>query len=472
MMQKPTYEELEQRVRELEQSEEELLRKTEELNESEERFKALFERSLDCIFLNDFEGNFIDANPAALELLGYDKNEIHSSNYLSLVGEDQYHKTVEAVQEALANQFGSQLYEFRLKRKDGLFVDIETHSSVVYRKGSPYAVLAIARDITARKRSEEALRNSEGKYVTTLGDLEEGYFETNLAGEFTFVSDWLATSLLRSREQLIGMTNRDYMPTDSGKKVYKAFRRLYDTGEPIKRLEYEVILGDGSRRFHILSAALIKDNKGQIIGFRGLSRDITKRKQTEIELEQAKLEAESANRAKSEFLANMSHEIRTPMNGIIGMVELALRTDITAEQQEYLKMAKMSADSLLSLINDILDFSKIEAGKMELDAIDFDLRCTIENALDSLALKAHEKGIELACHIRPDVPIFLTGDPGRLRQVIINLIGNSIKFTEEGEVVVRVETESFSDDSLKLHFTVSDTGIGIPQDKLISIFNF
>ena len=201
-----------------------------------------------------------------------------------------------------------------------------------------------------------------------------------------------------------------------------------------------------------------------------LEEDSARLAQLVKELDTARRRAEEATGAKGEFLANMSHEIRTPLNGIIGMTELALDTKLTVDQRSYISATKTSADALLALLNDILDFSKIEARKLDLDFVEFDLRDTLEDTLKILALRAQQKGLELACYVRPDVPDALVGDPGRLRQIVFNLVGNAIKFTDRGEVVLRAEVQTSSQDNVRLRFVVTDTGIGVPVEKQKKIF--
>jgi len=240
-------------------------------------------------------------------------------------------------------------------------------------------------------------------------------------------------------------------------------------GRGSQRFEHRMICADGSAIWLRTSVRLVAGN-GKARELVGVMTDITERKRAQEAAERAQEAAENASRAKSEFLASMSHEIRTPMNGVIGMTELVLDTDLNFEQRDYLTTVKVSAESLLTIINDILDFSKIEAGRLELDPISFHLPESIEETMRALASRAHEKGLELLCDIRPDVPCHVIGDSVRIRQIIINLVGNSIKFTERGQVGLEVALEAPVGDELRLHFIVSDTGIGIPPEKQKLIF--
>jgi PAS domain S-box-containing protein len=254
-------------------------------------------------------------------------------------------------------------------------------------------------------------------------------------------------------------------------RVQASIRSVIESGGSLWSSEYRHRRGDGSYAYVYDRGYVVRDDAGKALRLTGAMMDLSERKRAEKELEAAKEAAEAANRAKSEFLANMSHEIRTPMNGILGMTELALGTELTPEQQEHLSMVKASAESLLNIINDILDFSKIEAGKLDLQALEFDARDTVESTLKFLALRAHEKGLELEGHVEPTFPRTILGDPDRLRQILINLTGNAIKFTERGKVIVRLEREPGDGIFVVLHFSVTDPGIGIPREKQTAIFD-
>jgi signal transduction histidine kinase/DNA-binding response OmpR family regulator len=253
----------------------------------------------------------------------------------------------------------------------------------------------------------------------------------------------------------------------------EVFTARPSSGE-IEEREWTYVRKDGSVLPVLLSVTASRDKHNAITGFMGIANDITQQRQAQQELREAREAAVQASRAKSEFLANMSHEIRTPMNGIIGMTELALVTKLSTDQREYLETIKESADSLLTVVNDILDFSKVEAGMLHLETIDFDLPAKLNAVIRALTTRAGEKGLELTCQFDPEVPTWVAGDPDRLRQVIVNLAGNAIKFTDGGEVSVGVRLQEAPVDGEKdclLHFTVRDTGIGIPADKQRVIFD-
>ncbi|MEN6370454.1 MAG: response regulator [Armatimonadota bacterium] len=322
------------------------------------------------------------------------------------------------------------------------------------------------------------LHNTRESYLRTAASEQYhlGLVECSPNGVLLFDKEGYCKTINKSgcknlgwtEENIVGKKLSDVIPDVARPELDFTIEQVLEGKQPT--LEVDCHRSDGSRMSLHMQFNGITNFGEDIQQFVGIFIDITKHKKIEEELQKAKETAESANRAKSEFLANMSHEIRTPMNGIIGMTELALDTSLAPEQREYLTAVKTSADSLLSLLNDILDFSKIEAGRLDIDSTEFDLREVVEGTATALAVRAHQKNLELLCDIPPDVPGFLVGDPNRLRQILVNLVGNAIKFTEYGEVVVRVETESQSDEETVLHLSVRDTGIGISRNKLKSIF--
>jgi PAS domain S-box-containing protein len=274
-----------------------------------------------------------------------------------------------------------------------------------------------------------------------------------------------STEDLKTMESFNNLTH----PDDRGQDK-ELIARLAAGEEDYVTVEKRYLPSDGRVVVTNIGVSLLRDSEGKPQFVMAMAMDITERKRAEAELQKAKEAAEAANEAKSTFLATMSHEIRTPMNGIIGLTELVLDSDLSHEQRENLDLVRTSADSLLSIINDILDFSKIESGKFELETIPFDLRESLGETMRSLAFRAQQKDLELICDVAPDVPEPLLGDPGRLRQILINLVGNSIKFTERGEIFVKVTEESQQSNATCLHFCVKDTGVGIPEDKQAKIF--
>ncbi|WP_371324067.1 response regulator [Dechloromonas sp. ZY10] len=337
------------------------------------------------------------------------------------------------------------------------------------KDGLPQQYIGIRTDITDRKRMESELSEQldlvEGLIETIplpvyMKDHDGRYLRINRAFEIFFAS---------RREQLIGKTLHDLLsPADASLHVDKDEALLAEGG--VQTYECVVHSRDGQHHDAIYRKAALTRRSGEIYGLLGVIIDITERKQVEQAMLQAKEAAEAASRAKSDFLANMSHEIRTPMNGIIGMTDLALDTALTEEQREYLGIVKSSSEALLTIINDILDFSKIEAGKLLVEHISFNLPRVVSEAVKTLALRAHEKNLELVCEVANDVPAHVIGDPSRVRQVLLNLLGNAIKFTERGEIGVHIALKLQSGSKVSIQCSVRDTGIGIATDKQQLIF--
>jgi two-component system, sensor histidine kinase and response regulator len=348
----------------------------------------------------------------------------------------------------------------------------ERHSEAQILAGRSIGRVWSFRDATERRHAEASLNQERTLLRTVIDNLPDQIYVKDVLGRFVVVNESMARQLPgSSSESLLGKMNSDVYPSGVARQYEQEEQQVVRSGEALVNRVEELVDKAGQSRWLLASRVAFRDAAGRIAGIVGISRDITKYRQAEQGMKAAKEAAEAASEAKSTFLATMSHEIRTPMNGILGMTELVLDSELSAEQRDSLDLVKFSAESLLTVINDILDFSKIEAGKLDLESIPFKLRESLGETIKALSLRAHQKGLELMFEVQPDLPETLLGDPGRIRQIIVNLVGNSIKFTEHGEVLVSVERGTETDRAVELHFVIKDTGVGIPLEVQQRIFD-
>ncbi|MGA2746889.1 MAG: response regulator [Candidatus Sulfotelmatobacter sp.] len=332
--------------------------------------------------------------------------------------------------------------------------------------GADHGVTIFVRDLTSQEQLRNLLAERDNDRAI-LNFIEDGYAELDLQGNHQWVNDAFCRIFNRKREEVLDPSYQKITHRPVSVNIRELYKKVYQTGEPVTAFEYEYAPG----RFCETTVSLKRGENGQPTGFVTLIRETTKRKQHEQELAMAKDAADGANRAKSAFLANMSHEIRTPMNAIIGMTSLLLDRDLDAESVDYVETIRGASDSLLAIINDVLDFSKIESGKLEFESQPLDLVKCAEDAVDLLSRRAAEKGLELVVDVHPSVPRWIFGDVTRLRQILVNLVSNAVKFTAAGEVVLTVQPYLNGTQEPRIHFAVRDTGCGIPADRLDRLFH-
>ncbi len=451
-------------VRARDELEDKVIERTLELSKSKDQFMNLLESAPDPMVVSDQSGHVIMVNNRAEELFGYPRAELLGQPVEMLVPEEfrgQHRPQRERFAKApTVRSMGLNKDLFALT-KAGTKVPVEISLSPIESE-SGVLIATSLRDITERKASEKALAESRKLLQTVLDNSPALIYMKDLQGRYILVNKVWEEVVNCERDLALGRDDYELHTPEDAEFFRENDRQVLSQGETLQ-LEETLHHADGSTSTYISFKFPVFDEEGEVFALGGISSDMT-------ELITAREAAKDANRAKSEFLANMSHEIRTPMNAIIGMSYLALQSDLTPRQEDYVNKINAAANALLGIINDILDFSKIEAGKLELETIAFNLDETIENLVSLMQVKVQEKGLELMVSIDPDVPRGLSGDPLRLGQILINLVNNSVKFTDSGEIVVRIGVDQRDQENVTLHYSVSDTGIGMTPDQVKNLF--
>ncbi len=471
---------LEEQTEELTQSQEELLaqqreltRQREELKVSEERSRLILESSAEGIFGTDTDGKITFVNPAAASLLGFTAEEMVGQPSHMLIHHhrpdgSEYPAEQCPMFAAYKRGASSRIDDEFLWRKDGPGLPVEYGATPMLKDGTLVGAVISFTDVTERKRNEQALAANEKKMRRILETSAEGFWLIDNDTVTVEVNDAMCRILRRPREEIVGHRIFDFTDEENT-RIFKENVSRRAHGE-VGAYDVALKTPDGSLVPCQVSASPLLDEHGVRMGAFAMCTDITLRKQQEAEVLAAKEAAEGATRAKSDFLANMSHEIRTPMNAIIGLSHLALKTQLTSKQRDYVSKVHNAGTSLLGVINDILDFSKIEAGKLDMETTDFRLDEVISSVTTLTAQKAHDKGLEFLAHVSPAIPENLLGDPLRLGQILTNFVNNSVKFTERGEIRLNIDLLERTGDKVQLKFSVRDSGIGMTREQAAKLF--